>query len=58
MSITKSRSKLNTYSREVVSDIIKILLSCIFIFSDVDKMTYHATRGTRHGEKLSPVKVI
>ena len=56
MSVTVSGSKLNTSSRKVARDMIKMLLFIIFI--DIDKMTYHATRRRMDAKKLSSVKII
>ena len=56
MSVTISRSKLNTSSRELAGDMTKMLLFIKFI--DVDKMTYHATRRRMDVKKLSSVKII
>ena len=56
MSVTVSGSKLNTSSRKVARDMIKMLLFIIFI--DIDKMAYHATRRRMDAKKLSSVKII
>ena len=56
MSVIVSGSKLNTSSREVARDMIKMLLFIIVI--DIDKMTYHVTRRRMDAKKLSSVKTI